>query len=251
MQVKAVLFDLFNTLILLENGDAFYMPSLKKLHECLAKNEIKVTFEEFVRAYFEVRDKLYAETKRTLEDPHFNIRVSKTLQKLGYELEPSNPTVQEATDAFCKKFIRYARPDEDAEYVLKQLQGKYKLAIVSNLSIPEVVPKILKKFRLNNYFDVIVISGAVNKRKPSPEIYEKALAALGLKPHEAIFVGDTPGIDIKGANAVGLKTVLIKRPPPPKGSTPLSYELPEAQEEAVPDKVVKSLKEVISYVEDC
>ncbi len=251
MQVKAVLFDLFNTLVLLENEDAFYMPSLKKLHDSLVKNEINVTFEEFVRAYFEVRDKLYEETNRTLEDPHFNIRVSKTLQKLGYELEASHPTVQEASDAFCKEFITYTRPDEDAEYVLKQLQGKYKLGIVSNLSIPECVPKIFEKFHLDNYFDVIVISGAINKRKPSPEIFEKALETLGLKPHEAIFVGDTPGIDIKGANAVGLKTVLIKRPPPPKGSTPLSYELPEAQEEAVPDNVVKSLKEILALVEDC
>lgn len=155
------------------------MPSLKRLHDSLVRNGINVTFEEFVRAYFEVRDKLYEETNRTLEDPHFNVRVSKTLQKLGYELEPSHPTVQEASDAFCKEFITYTRPDEDAEYVLKQLQGKYKLGIVSNLSIPECVPKILEKFRLNNYFDVVVISGAVNKRKPSPEIFEKALETLG------------------------------------------------------------------------
>jgi putative hydrolase of the HAD superfamily len=251
MQVKAVLFDLFNTLVLLENEDIFYMPSLKKLHDYIVKNEIKVTFEEFIRAYFEVRDKLYEETSRTLEDPHFNIRISKTLQKLGYELGPSHPIVQEASDAFCKEFITYTRPDKDAEHVLKQLHGKYKLGVVSNLSIPECASKILEKFHMNNYFDVIIVSGAVNKRKPSPEIFEKALEALDLKPHEAIFVGDMPGIDIKGANAVGLKTVLIERSPSPKGSTPLSYELPEAKEEAVPDKIVKSLKEILAFVEDC
>ena len=39
MNIKAVLFDLFNTLVLLEDEDAFYMPSLKRLHKFLVKNE--------------------------------------------------------------------------------------------------------------------------------------------------------------------------------------------------------------------
>ena len=251
MQVQGVLFDLFNTLIMLENDDVFYMPSLRKSYDCLVKNKINVPFEEFVRAYFEVRDKLYEETSQTLEDPHFNIRISRTLLSLGYNLDASHPTIAGAGEAFCKEFLKYTRPDEDALFVLQQLKGKFKLGIVSNLSIPECVPELLKKFNLGRYFDVVVISGAINKRKPSPEIFKKALETLDLKPHEAVFVGDTPGIDIKGARAAGLKTILIERPPPPKGSASLSYEIPGAHEKAQPDKVIKRLREILNIVEDC
>jgi len=251
MKAEAVLFDLFNTLVMLENDDVFYMPSLKKSYDYLFKNEINVPFEEFVRVYFEVRDKLYEETSQTLEDPHFNIRISRTLQCLGYELEASDPTIAGAGDAFCKEFLRYTRLDDDALFVLQQLKGKFKLGIVSNLSIPECVPELLKKFNLNDYFDVVVISGAINRRKPSPEIFKKALETLGLKPNEAVFVGDTPGIDIKGARAVGLKNILIERPPPPRGSASLSYEIPGAHEKAQPDWVIKSLREILDIVEDC
>jgi len=165
MQIEALLFDLFNTLVLLENDDAFYMPSLKRLHDYLVKNEIHVSFEDFVRVYFEVRDKLYEETSQSLEDPHFNIRVSRTLQNLGYKLEASHPTVIGATEAFCEEFMKYMRPDNDAVYVLEKLYKRYKLGIVSNLSIPECVPRLLEKFGLGRFFDVVVISGAINRRK--------------------------------------------------------------------------------------
>ena len=251
MQIQGVLFDLFNTLVLLENDDVFYMPSLRKSYDYLVKNEINVPFEEFVRVYFEVRDKLYEETSQTLEDPHFNIRISRTLRSLGYKLDASHPTIAGAGEAFCKEFLEYTRPDEDALFVLQQLKGKFKLGIVSNLSIPECVPELLKKFNLDRYFDVVVISGAINKRKPSPEIFKKALETLDLKPFEAVFIGDTPGIDIKGASAIGLKTILIERPPPPKGSSSLTYEIPGAHEKAQPDKVIKSLREILPIVEDC
>jgi len=250
MRVEAVLFDLFNTLVLLENDDAFYMPSLKRLHNFLAKNEIDIAFEDFVRVYFEVRDRLYEETRESLEDPHFNIRVSRTLEKFGYRLEFSHPIVTGATEAFCQEFMKFVRPDDDAAYVLMKLQKKYKLGIVSNLSIPECASRLLEKFGMNGFFDAVVISGTINKRKPSPEIYERTLSILGVEPDKAVFIGDTPAIDIRGAKTVGLKAVLIERRQSPRDSLSLSYELPEAHEKVLPDGVIKHLRELIDLLEN-
>lgn len=249
MRVDAILFDLFNTLILIENDDAYYMPSLKKLHRFLVTNKVDIPFEDFVRVYFEVRDRLYEETRESLEEPHFNIRVSQTLQKFGCKLGVSHPIVAGATEAFCEEFMKYTRPDDDALYVLKRLHGKFKLGIVSNLSIPECASNLLDKFDFSGLFDAVVISGAINRRKPSPEIYEVALKALGVRADRAVFVGDTPGIDIKGAKRAGLKTVLVERPPPKEGSLFFTYQLRETHEKALPDGVVKSLRELLNIVE--
>jgi len=41
MRLEAVLFDLFDTLLLLES-EVFYPPSLRKLHEFLIKNDVDV-----------------------------------------------------------------------------------------------------------------------------------------------------------------------------------------------------------------
>jgi len=54
MQVEAVLFDLFDTLLLLEKPEAYYPPSLRRLYDFLVKNGINVSFEDFKRVYFEV-----------------------------------------------------------------------------------------------------------------------------------------------------------------------------------------------------
>ena len=239
MRVDAVLFDLFNTLVLLESDEVFYTPCLRRLHEFLARNGIKIPFEEFRRVYFEVRNRLYAETEKSLEEPHFNVRVSLVLRRFGYDFDVSHPVVVGATMAFADELRNYTRLDDEAVDVLRELRGKYKLGIVSNFAIPECAWKLLDKFGLREFFDVVVVSGAVNQRKPSPKIFEKALNALSLDASKVVFVGDMLGLDVKGAKNVGMKAVLIER---------------RSSEEILnvkPDRVIRSLKELFFILDNC
>jgi HAD superfamily hydrolase (TIGR01450 family) len=48
--------------------------------------------------------------------------------------------------------------------------------------------------------------------KPQPHLFRAALSRLGLAPHEAAMVGDTPVADIQGAQGVGLRTIWIAPP---------------------------------------
>ena len=52
-----------------------------------------------------------------------------------------------------------------------------------------------------------VFSSEVGKRKPHPEIFERALDALEVAPEEALFVGDRLYEDVRGAGEVGMTTV--------------------------------------------
>jgi putative hydrolase of the HAD superfamily len=56
-----------------------------------------------------------------------------------------------------------------------------------------------------------VVSGAVNKRKPSPEIFVKSLKKLGITAENAVFVGDTLDADIEGAKNAGMKAIIIEK----------------------------------------
>jgi putative hydrolase of the HAD superfamily len=251
MRVKAVLFDLFDTLLLIRDGEAFYTPSLKRLHEFLVSNGVNVGFEDFRRVYFEVRGSLYAEASKNFEEPHFNVRVSQTLQKLGYQFEVSHPIVVEATMAFAEEFMRFICLDEDAPYVLQKLHGKYKLGIVSNFAIPECVYNLLEKFNLKRFFDLILVSGAINKRKPCPQIFEKALEALNVSASEVVFVGDTPRLDVAGPKAVGIKAVLIERR---RSATDTPQSLvwkPKEEPPVKPDSIIRSLRELPLILKDC
>jgi epoxide hydrolase-like predicted phosphatase len=52
-------------------------------------------------------------------------------------------------------------------------------------------------------FDVVVISGEVNMRKPEPEIFRLTARELGLDPSQCVFVDDLMP-NIRGAAAVGM-----------------------------------------------
>jgi putative hydrolase of the HAD superfamily len=52
-----------------------------------------------------------------------------------------------------------------------------------------------------------VFSSEIGVRKPRPEIFHAALQRLGVAAEDALFVGDRLGADVRGARAVGMRTV--------------------------------------------
>lgn len=238
MPIKAVLFDMFDTLMLIEKNHEFYSPALMRMYRYLNKNGVDVSFEKFNAAYIQARDRLYADADANWEEPHFNVRVSEALKNLGYNYEVSDPLVAEATSEFCEEFMTYVRIDVDAEAMLRRLHGKYRLGIISNFAIPECVLKLLRASGLDGLFEVVVVSGAVNKRKPSPEIFESTLKMLGVAADETVFVGDTIDADVEGAKAVGMKAIYIER-------------REQKKSKFCPDQTIKSLRELDSALERC
>ena len=232
MPIKAVLFDMFDTLMLIEKNHEFYSPSLIRMYNYLHKNGIDVPFDKFNEVYIKVRDALYVEADLNWEEPHFNVRVSQTLKNLGYDYDVSSPIVTTATNEFCEEFMKYVRIDQNAKTMLEQLHGKYKLGIVSNFAIPECLLKLLKANGLDGLFNAVVVSGAVNKRKPSPEIFKGALKMLDVSASETVFVGDTIDADVEGPKAVGMKVIYIER------------RVQKKSEKFLPDQTIKSLNEL-------
>lgn len=237
MPIRAVLFDMFDTLVMIEKEHAFYSPAVKSMHAYLAQNGIQVTFSSFRDAYIQARDQLYEVADEKMEEPHFNVRVTNALQILGYNTQMQSSLVQGATEAFCQEFRNYTKIDENAAEILQNLYGKYRLGLVSNFAIPECVQKLLQDHNLSSLFEVTIVSAAVNKRKPHPEIFLYALEKLKLEPAETVFVGDTVDADIIGPKQVGMKTIYIERRP--------QKEL----ESNKPDQIIRTLKELPNAIQ--
>ena len=97
---------------------------------------------------------------------------------------------------------------EDVEPVLTELRARgLKIALVSNGA------RDLREFVRHHGLDadVTVASRYHGKVKPDPTIFRKALAQLGVGPEEAAMVGDHLEDDFEGAQALGLRAVLIDR----------------------------------------
>ncbi|EES71975.1 HAD family hydrolase [Paenibacillus sp. MB22_1] len=108
---------------------------------------------------------------------------------------------------------RRARPHvyEETFQVLKELQGKVKLLLLTNGCPALQQEKLDGVPELAPYFDEIVISGNFGKGKPDPSIFRHALERLGIQSNEAIMVGDKLTTDIKGSLSVGMTAVWINR----------------------------------------
>jgi len=55
----------------------------------------------------------------------------------------------------------------------------------------------------------VLDSAVVGISKPDPIIFELALEAVGVDAAHAVFVGDTPTVDVRGARAAGVAPILV------------------------------------------
>jgi putative hydrolase of the HAD superfamily len=87
------------------------------------------------------------------------------------------------------------------------------IGLVSDVAwgLPSRFPLMdMRHFHLDGFFDDMVFSTDVGLRKPNPKIFKIALLNLGVKPGEAVFVGNSLQADIEGALRVGMLAVLKK-----------------------------------------
>jgi putative hydrolase of the HAD superfamily len=64
--------------------------------------------------------------------------------------------------------------------------------------------------QLHHMFDYVTTFEDTRERKPSPKPFMRTLDAFKLEPSQAIMVGDWPERDIKGAGALGMRTVFAR-----------------------------------------
>jgi putative hydrolase of the HAD superfamily len=84
-----------------------------------------------------------------------------------------------------------------------------KLGIISNWD--NRLRPLLRALGLEQYFEVIVVSGEVGSHKPDAKIFELAATKLGVPAKSILHIGDSSQEDFTGARNAGLQSVLIKR----------------------------------------
>lgn len=70
---------------------------------------------------------------------------------------------------------------------------------------------ILAELELDTYLDFVLPSGAVGLAKPNPAFFRLALDEVGVRPDEALMVGDSYRADVRGAWAAGMHAAWLNR----------------------------------------
>ncbi len=116
----------------------------------------------------------------------------------------------EIVDAEQMCWDRIVRVDPDAWQVLEALRSRdIRRAICSNAPFPpEMMRRQVGTNGIGALMDEVVFSSMVGRRKPAPEIYRAALAAIGLVPEKVLFVGNRELEDYEGPRAIGMRAVI-------------------------------------------
>ena len=107
-----------------------------------------------------------------------------------------------------KKFANKIRPYKGVNNVLKFLQKKYLLSVITSKN-KENTKIFLKKFFPKVKFSLICTPTEVLKSKPYPDLFNYTFKKLKISPKNSIFIGDTIH-DLKGSQNAKTNFIFAK-----------------------------------------
>jgi REG-2-like HAD superfamily hydrolase len=210
-EIRAVLLDAGHTLLRVRHGTGHHYAAAAR--DVAGFEAPPSAYEEaFGRVAEEMGPELFmpapaGEVNDALEHGRwrrFSLRLYRTLGLVDHE----DALWERLYDAFGDP--RNWEPYEDTYTALEALRRlDLRLAIVSNWSTH--LRGVLEHHDLIAPFDVVVGSCEVGVEKPDPAIFAFALDPLGLAPAEAVHVGDSVHADVGGAEAAGIRGLLLDR----------------------------------------
>jgi putative hydrolase of the HAD superfamily len=204
---KAVVFDFIGTLI--DVTDYSMDESKMKLHKALVKVGFNTEPEDFNEAYSRAHEKYRAIRYQELTEVTNAVWISEALASLGFKTSPEDTRIKTAVNIFFKDFIESFKLRPYAKELLQKASEKHSVGLISNFTYAPVIYAGLRRLRINKFFNAVLVSEEVGWRKPHAKIFQEALRRLNATAQATLYVGDSPLEDIKGANALGMKTVFV------------------------------------------
>ena len=221
---KTVFLDFYGTLAA---GDADVVEAV--CTRIVTELNLSITPHELVVAW---GDRFFAAIEANNHD-HFRTLYDSECDSLVETLDPvcgridPVPFVDQLTEYWCGPDLH-----DDVHQTLAQLN--LPICCVSNADTDHLRSAI---DRHGLKFDHVVSSQDARCYKPRPEIFHRALSAMGAEPHEVLHVGDSLHSDVEGAANAGIEALWLCR-------DRRIYDIRQTEH----DHKISSLKELNAYV---
>lgn len=154
-----------------------------------------------------------------------------TQLKQEFKLQQS---VEELLATYIKQFQNFCIANHQVnETILYLYENGYKLGLISNGKSP-FQEHNFQSLKLEKYFSTVIVSEAVNLRKPDLQIFHLACQKLKLHPEQCIYIGDNEIADVRGAKNAGLTSIF--------------YTKNDDQTSRYADKTIHQFSELIDYL---
>ena len=186
--IKAVIFDMFETLVSLFEGRTYFGEDIAA--------DVGTDISSFRKEWHQI------ENDRTIGKYTIEEGLELVLRKLGiYSKEKVDLAAGKRREALSDTFSGI--PKETFEMLDELKRRGIKIGLITNTFSDE--RDMIRSSRLFPYFDEAIISYEQGIRKPDPEIYQCMIERLNLKPEECLYVGDGGSRELYGAKEAGMR----------------------------------------------
>ena len=247
--IEAITFDFGNTLVSFPARDRDAV--LSATADVWAAR-FGATPEAFVVAWYEERQRQFAEDVPEGREANMDVRVARVLARLAGEPAPpagqrwddgraaaltSRTTVDAILDTYADAFVKFTDVPPTIGPMLARLATRYRLGLLSNWPWPLPLERYLVNAGWAASLSSVVVSARVGSIKPGAEIFRVAARELGLESGPALLhVGDDPGADVVGAHAAGWRAAWV-RVKPEDSPLPAAPPVADPQPDIVVDRV--------------
>ncbi|HEX4825064.1 MAG TPA: HAD family hydrolase [Candidatus Polarisedimenticolaceae bacterium] len=200
-RIETVLLDAGG--VLLDLDYAFLQRLLDARHVKTAVGELSLA-ESIARTAIDRRVREGGRTSDAWRD-YFRI----LLARVGVPPEWTEEIIDTLAEAHERVGLWTVAIDGAVDAVSKLKRAGYRLGVVSNAE--GRVERDLSGAGFAGLFETVVDSHLVGVEKPDPKIFHIALERLKAPAETALFLGDVPAVDVAGAEAAGLRAVLLDR----------------------------------------
>src|SRR5579863_5361383 len=219
--IKAVVFDLFDTLVKWEperlpllnwrersthSTLPWILPSLEE------KMGARFDLETFLTVYHDVIDEINAERERDGIEITCQQRFERTFERLGYTDPAERGLIAFHLTRVHMDGVRKVTfaPPERADAV-RRLAPHFRLGLLSNFDDAQCGREVLLDTGVADLFEAVIISAEVALRKPNPLIYRRILTMMQVEPGAVLFVGDTPREDVLGPRQAAMRVAWVNK----------------------------------------
>jgi len=200
--VKAVVFDMDDTLINWREAEHAAIGDLARDHFANAG----IPEPEVRAAYAQVMALNMAAFKATGRWWYIGERLALLSQRLGTERIVIGEVL---ADHFKVRVVQHLALLPGALEALAASRARgARTALLTNGPGHVQRPKV-DQFQLGAHVDFVGITGEIGHWKPSPLAFLHVLEKLGVRPEEAVMVGDSIDFDVLPARALGMHTVWV------------------------------------------
>jgi len=203
--IRAIGFDLFNTLITVEPQTL--QEANARLLRSLLQSGFMLEEDDFRKAHRQAAMDHLSECRKDGRETHNRFWISAALSDQGYQISPDDWRIAASVEAYFSAFLDCCRLIPETGSMLETVKKKYRLGLLTNFTHGPAARDILDYLGITPFFSTILISGELGYRKPHPSVFVKLVEQLRVETHQVLYVGDDPEPDITGARAVGIQPV--------------------------------------------